>query len=131
MYPDSRHCVLGRLMHADSRFVYLQSLGLGWNRGNLADRPDIPGLDRCQMLQIHQATCSESVSVLSAAVAAVAKMQDDRPGPEDAEPSSVPLDVTSKVSQIDADDLDESLVGMLSEKVERALGNFTVSLRLA
>jgi peroxin-2 len=32
-----------------------------------------------------------------------------------------------RVSQVDADDLDDGLVSMLGEKVERALSNFRVS----
>jgi peroxin-2 len=40
------------------------------------------------------------------------------------------LPVPPKVSQIDADDLDEALVGMLGERIERSLGNLRVGLRL-
>jgi peroxin-2 len=34
-----------------------------------------------------------------------------------------------KVAQVDADELDEGLVHMLGERVERAVGNFKVSYR--
>ena len=40
----------------------------------------------------------------------------------------VPLPFAPRVSQVDADDLDESLVSMLSERVTRSLGNFNVRL---
>ena len=60
-----------------------------------------------------------------------------RTGPQDAGPSrlrdlqthqTIPFPLVPKVSQIDAENLDESLVGLLSEKVETALGNFSVGL---
>lgn len=37
------------------------------------------------------------------------------------------LPIPPKVSQVDADDLDEALVGMLGERIERSLGNLRVS----
>jgi peroxin-2 len=44
--------------------------------------------------------------------------------------SRVTLDLPKapKVSQVDADELDEGLSQMLSERVERAVGNFKVCL---
>lgn len=53
---------------------------------------------------------------------------DPRPGPEDASTSCLPP--APRVSQVDADELDEGLVGMLAEKVERSIGNFRVSQRM-
>ncbi|ORX36661.1 Pex12 amino terminal region-domain-containing protein [Kockovaella imperatae] len=54
----------------------------------------------------------------------------DRPGPADAGPPSVPFrrPLVPKVSQVDAEALDESLVDMLSERVERSLGTITSNL---
>lgn len=52
---------------------------------------------------------------------------DARPGPEDATTSRhVLLPPAPRVSQVDADELDEGLVGMLAEKVERSMGNIRV-----
>lgn len=48
------------------------------------------------------------------------------PGPSTME--SRGLAVPPKVSQIDSDDLDEALVSMLGERVQRSLANFRVSL---
>ena len=58
-------------------------------------------------------------------------MSRDRPGPEDATTSrhahrSSYLSAALKVSQIDAGELDEGLVHMLGERVEKAMGNFKV-----
>lgn len=38
------------------------------------------------------------------------------------------LPIPPKVSQIDADDLDEALVGMLGERIGRSLGNLRVGV---
>jgi hypothetical protein len=52
-----------------------------------------------------------------------------RPGPEDATTSRhTLLPPAPRVSQVDADELDEGLVGMLAEKVERSMGILRVSL---
>lgn len=56
----------------------------------------------------------------------------DRPGPAEASSSRHPMrnspHVASapKISQIDAGELDEGLVHMLGERLERAVGNFPV-----
>jgi peroxin-2 len=56
-----------------------------------------------------------------------------RPGPEDATTSRLARHPRSpaapRVSQVDAEELDEGLVGMLAEKVERSLGLLRVSLK--
>jgi len=48
-------------------------------------------------------------------------------GPGPSTLASRRLSIPPKVSQIDADDLDEALVGMLGERIERSLGNLRVS----
>jgi peroxin-2 len=47
-------------------------------------------------------------------------------GQVNAEASSSRLPLAPKVAQVDADELDEGLVQMLGERVEKAVGNFKV-----
>jgi len=47
-------------------------------------------------------------------------------GQVNAEASSSRLPLPPKVSQVDADELDEGLAQMLGERVEKAVGNFKV-----
>jgi peroxin-2 len=47
-------------------------------------------------------------------------------GQVNAEASSSRLPLAPKVTQVDADELDDGLVQMLGERVERAVGNFKV-----
>jgi hypothetical protein len=47
-------------------------------------------------------------------------------GQVNAEASSSRIPLAPKVAQVDADELDEGLVQMLGERVERAVGNFKV-----
>jgi peroxin-2 len=49
-------------------------------------------------------------------------------GQVNAEASSSRIQLAPKVAQVDADELDEGLVQMLGERVERAVGNFKVTL---
>lgn len=48
------------------------------------------------------------------------------PGPSTMENRT--LAQAPRVSQVDADDLDESLVSMLSERLQKSLGNFKVGV---
>jgi len=48
-------------------------------------------------------------------------------GQVNAEASSSRLPHPPKVSQVDADELDEGLAQMLGERVEKAVGNFKVN----
>jgi peroxin-2 len=47
-------------------------------------------------------------------------------GQVNAEASSSRIPLAPKVAQVDADELDEGLVQMLGERVEKAVGNFKV-----
>ena len=50
-----------------------------------------------------------------------------RPGSDDAGPSNwQAIPAVPRVSQVDAEDLDAALVGMLSERLEKSLGTITV-----
>lgn len=50
------------------------------------------------------------------------------PGPSTMASRGLP--VPPKVSQVDSDDLDEALVSMIGERVQRSLNNFNVSFRI-
>jgi hypothetical protein len=52
--------------------------------------------------------------------------EEGKMGQVNAEASSSRLPLAPKVSQVDADELDEGLAQMLGERVERAVGNFKV-----
>ena len=47
-------------------------------------------------------------------------------GQANAEASSSRIPLAPKVAQVDAEELDEGLVQMLGERVEKAVGNFKV-----
>ena len=86
------------------------------------------------MLQAAQYTCIDKHHKQSIHSNPLTVNMDRRPGPDDATSSRRPLGRTQyvpsapKVSQIDAGELDEGLVHMLGERLERAVANFRVCL---